>query len=61
MSEKQVEIKLFESDAKLLKRFLGMTETEDIENLCKKYGIESEAYEVDEIFYGVYNQLRDEL
>ena len=61
MSEKKVEIKLFESDAKLLKRFLGMTKFEDIENMCKKYGIESEACEVDEIFYGVYNQLHREL
>lgn len=57
MSEKQVEIKLFESDAKLLKRFLGMTDTGDTEIICEKYGIESDAYKVDDVLYEVYKQL----
>jgi len=57
MSEKQVEIKLLESDAKLLKRFLGMTEIEDVEKLCRVYGIESEAYKIDNVLFEIYKQL----
>ena len=59
MSEKQVEIKLLESDAKLLKRFLGMTDTEDVEKLCRVYSIESEAYKIDNVLFEIYKQLSE--
>lgn len=57
MSEKQVEIKLLESKATLLTKFLGVTDTDDTENICEKYGLESEAYEIDDILYELYKEL----
>lgn len=57
MSEKQVEIKILDSEAKLLKKFLGLMETEDTEKICKEYGIESEAYKIDDVLYKIYQQL----
>lgn len=57
MSEKQVEIRLLDSESKLLKKFLGLMETEDTEKICKEYWIESEAYKVDDILYKIYKQL----
>lgn len=59
MSEKQVGIKLTEGEAKLLEIFLGMTEVEDIEKICKEYSIDVDAYTVDDILYKIYNQLRE--
>lgn len=61
MSEKQVEIKILDSEAKLLKKFLGLMETEDTEKICKEYGIESEAYKIDDILYKIYQQLDSKL
>lgn len=57
MSEKQVEIKLVESEAKLLKKFLGFAETELIEKICKEYGMTEEGYKVDDVLYKIYQQL----
>ncbi|MBS5937143.1 hypothetical protein [Clostridium sp.] len=57
MSEKQVEVRLSDSESKLLKKFLGLMETEDTEKICKEYGIESEVYKIDDILYKIYQQL----